>query len=268
MRCHKLFLIGMMIATLAIPVQAAVYGTLKQDMYFDVDGNEIIKSSGTGVSIIDEDEFNYLIRIDEKTNHLIAKHFVKIPGTITKARTEAAIVSGTNQMAQVVGRVKNGEMIMALAKKGSFYKVKVDDTVGYIYSTSVDESKLNHLIASSKGQEVVEYAKQFLGGKYVYGGNNLYTGVDCSGFVQQIMKHFNIALERSSRGQYASNGVSVSKMNIEAGDLVFYGYEGVDHVAIYAGNGQVIHANDESTGIVMSNLHYGKPIIGIKRVIQ
>ena len=87
---------------------------------------------------------------------------------------------------------------MALGKEGNFYKVKVDNTVGYICNTSVDETKLTQLIEESKsvskGEEVVAYAKKYLGGRYKYGGNNLETGVDCSGFAQQIMKHFNISI--------------------------------------------------------------------------
>lgn len=272
MRCHKLLLVGAIVAGLVMPTQAAVYGTLKQDMYFDIDGNKVVKASGTGVSIIDEDELNYLIRIDNEKSDLVGKNLVKLQGTITNTTTNANIVSSVSKDATVLENVSEGEMVMALEKTGSFFKVKYNDTVGYIYNTSVDSSKLTDLIEesneASKGEEVVSYAKQFLGGRYVYGGNNLATGVDCSGFAQQVMKHFNISLARSSREQCASNGYAVSEANIMPGDLVFYGRGSVDHVAIYAGNGQIIHANDESTGIIMSSLHYGKPIIAVKRVIK
>lgn len=271
MRIHKLLLISALVAGMSMPTQAAVYGTLKQDMYFDIEGNQVVKSSGAGVSIIDEDEYNYLIRIDESNSDLVSKRLVALQGTITTARANAAIVEETTQDTKVLGNVSEGDMVMVLAKEGSFYKVKVDNTVGYIYGTSVDETKLTDLIeesrSASKGEEIVAYAKQFLGGKYVYGGNDLATGVDCSGFAQQIMQHFGISIARSSRAQYASNGYAVSQAEIQPGDLVFYGNNSVNHVAIYAGNGQIIHANTESTGIIMSNLYYGKPIIGIKRVI-
>ena len=272
MRIHKLFLIGALAVTLAMPAQAAVYGTLKQDMYFDIEGNQVVKSSGTGVSIIDEDEYNYLIRIDESNSDLVSKRLIKLQGTITRARSNAAIVEETIRDTKILDSVEEGDMVMVLAKEGSFYKVKVDGTVGYIYSSSLDETKLTDLIEESqsfnKGEEIVAYAKQFLGGPYKYGGNNLSTGVDCSGFAQQVMKHFDISIERSSRAQYQANGYAVSQSDIQPGDLVFYGHSRVDHVAIYAGNGQIIHASTESTGIIMSDLYYGKPIIGIKRVIE
>ena len=119
------------------------------------------------------------------------------------------------------------------------------------------------------GEEVIGYAKQFLGNPYVYGGNSLTKGVDCSGFVQQVFKNFDIQLTRSSRSQYASDGYKVSKNDLLPGDLVFYGYNGhIDHVAIYAGEGEIIHASTPKTGITMGDLYYGKPIIGTKRVID
>ncbi len=123
---------------------------------------------------------------------------------------------------------------------------------------------------SATGDAVVAYASQFLGNPYVYGGNSLTGGVDCSGFTSQIMRHFGVSLNRSSSAQYANNGYHVSSDSLQKGDLIFYGYNGhVSHVAIYIGGGQVIHANDERTGICISNAFPsgGKPYIGAKRVL-
>lgn len=159
----------------------------------------------------------------------------------------------------------------------NWYHVEIEGIEGYIYKEQLNQETLN-LIPYTKtvveepetylGEEVIQYAKQFLGNPYVYGGNSLTRGVDCSGFVQQIYKKFDIDVERSSRSQYASNGVKVSKNDLLPGDLIFYGNNGyIDHVAIYAGNGEIIHASTPRTGITMGDLYYGKPIIGIKRVI-
>ncbi|HHX59671.1 MAG TPA: C40 family peptidase, partial [Epulopiscium sp.] len=123
---------------------------------------------------------------------------------------------------------------------------------------------------TTKSNEVINYAKQFLGNPYRYGGNSLTRGIDCSGFTQQIMKKSGIYLQRNSASQYARNGVKVSTNNLQPGDLLFYGYGGrVSHVAIYVGNKQVIHANDPRTGITIGNAFptRGKPLIGAKRVI-
>ena len=137
-------------------------------------------------------------------------------------------------------------------------------------SSSSNTNSSSSSSSSSLGQTVVDYAMQFLGNPYVYGGNSLTNGVDCSGFTSQIMKHFGISLNRSSSAQYANNGYYVSSDNLQKGDLLFYGYSGsVSHVAIYIGGGQVIHANDERTGICISNAFpsSGKKYIGAKRVL-
>lgn len=123
----------------------------------------------------------------------------------------------------------------------------------------------------SKGQQIVDDAKNFIGNPYVYGGNSLTNGVDCSGFTQQIMARHGISLSRSSSSQYANNGYSISSDELQPGDLTFYGYNGkVSHVAIYMGGGKIVHANDERTGIATSNVFPsgGKPYIGAKRVIK
>ena len=135
-------------------------------------------------------------------------------------------------------------------------------------NTSVSDDYSN--AGSATGQAVVNYAMQFLGNPYVYGGNSLTNGIDCSGFTSQVMRHFGISLNRSSAAQYANNGYYVDSSSLQPGDLLFYGYSGqVSHVAIYIGGGQVIHANDERTGICISNAFpsRGKPYIGAKRVI-
>lgn len=122
----------------------------------------------------------------------------------------------------------------------------------------------------SKGEEIVQYAKQFLGNPYRYGGTSLTRGVDCSGFTQQVMKKAGVSLQRSSAAQYASNGVRVSTNNLQPGDLLFYGYGNrVSHVGIYIGDKKMIHASSSTTGIIISDAFRtrGKLLIGAKRVL-
>ena len=136
-------------------------------------------------------------------------------------------------------------------------------------SEDEEENEEENEDASTLGQQIAADAIGFVGGRYVYGGNSLTSGVDCSGFVQQIMKRHGVSVSRSSRIQYASDGEYVRKSDLEPGDLTFYGYDGhVSHVAIYIGNGQIVHANTSSTGILISDLYStGKPYIGAKRVL-
>ena len=107
---------------------------------------------------------------------------------------------------------------------------------------------------------MIEYAKQFLGNPYVYGGTSLTNGTDCSGFTMRIFEHFGYGLSRTSREQ-ANNGTRVSLSEIQPGDLLFYSHGGsIGHVAIYIGNGQIIHASTERTGIIIGNAFYTTPV--------
>jgi cell wall-associated NlpC family hydrolase len=127
----------------------------------------------------------------------------------------------------------------------------------------------NEVKQLAKGEAVVNYAKQFIGLRYVSGGNSLTNGVDCSGFTKQVYAKFNVSLERRSRDQFASDGRSVSRADLAPGDLVFYGVGGsVRHVAIYVGNDQIIHAPvpGKSVCIVPIKQRGDDPIIGYKRI--
>ena len=115
---------------------------------------------------------------------------------------------------------------------------------------------------SSQGQAILQYAQQFIGNPYVYGGNSLTDGVDCSGFVQQVMANFGISTQRTSWGQ-ETDGTAVSYNDVQVGDLIIYD----GHSAIYAGNNQVINAIDEAHGIGYSDVNSGQ-IVAIRRLVD
>lgn len=110
----------------------------------------------------------------------------------------------------------------------------------------------------AKRQAVVDFALQFEGNPYVYGGTSLTNGADCSGFVMSVFANFGYSLPRVAADQCAaSTRKDVSQ--IEPGDLVFYGHGYVDHVALYIGDGKIIHASGSATGIKISNYDYEQP---------
>lgn len=120
------------------------------------------------------------------------------------------------------------------------------------------------------GQAIATYAQQFLGSPYVYGGNDLLTGVDCSGFTQQVCRAFDIQIPRTSKDQ-SLMGVEVDFLVVQPGDFLFFGssLEDISHVGIYVGDGQMIHASTPDTGVVISpvKLHASSvPLQTIKRL--
>ena len=168
-----------------------------------------------------------------------------------------------------------GEQFQVLEDMGDgFVKVKVRDAVGYLpvegYASlsQTDEATLAALDAAQDAaaaaefrQGVANYALQFVGGRYSYGGSDPHTGADCSGFTRYVMQHAaGISLARSSGGQ-AAQGTPVSADQMKPGDLIFYGNgRSINHVAMYIGNGQVVHASTYKTGIKTSPWNYRTPV--------
>lgn len=114
---------------------------------------------------------------------------------------------------------------------------------------------------SGSGSEIASYALKFVGNPYVYGSTSLTNGTDCSGFVQSVYRSFGYSIPRDSRSQAAGAGRSVDLGSLRAGDLVFYtgGSGSVNHVALYIGGGQVVHASNPRTGIKVSKVNYRTP---------
>ena len=114
---------------------------------------------------------------------------------------------------------------------------------------------------SDLGNAVVDYAMQFVGNPYVYGGTSLTNGADCSGFVMSVYKNFGVSLPHSSSAD-RSQGYDVGGLaNAQPGDLVCYS----GHVGIYAGNGQIVHASTSKTGIIVSNANY-RNVLAVRRI--
>ena len=115
---------------------------------------------------------------------------------------------------------------------------------------------------SGSGSSVVDYATQFVGNPYVWGGTSLTNGADCSGFVQSVYANFGISLPRTSyEQQYA--GTEVSYADAQPGDLICYG----GHVAIYMGNGRIVHASNSVDGIKISDNAAYRTIVSVRRLV-
>ena len=126
--------------------------------------------------------------------------------------------------------------------------------------TSSDSDSSSY--SSGSGSSVVNYATQFVGNPYVWGGTSLTNGADCSGFVQSVYANFGVSLPRTSYEQQNA-GTEVSYADAQPGDLICYG----GHVAIYMGNGQIVHASNSQDGIKISNDATYRTIVSVRRLV-
>lgn len=111
--------------------------------------------------------------------------------------------------------------------------------------------------------EICEFARQFVGNPYRWGGTSLTNGADCSGFTLSVYANYGVSLPHSSKAQ-ANCGTRIDLSELQPGDLVFYGGSNIHHVAMYIGNGQVVHAQSTNTGIVVSSMNYNTPTRAVR----
>lgn len=199
----------------------------------------------------------------------LATTMARVTTDSLKVRAEA------NTDSEVITLVPNGERLEVIEVEGDWVKVGLDDQEVYVSADYVEvSSELSTAITMTEllyGQgvsdvrvDICQYAKEFLGNPYVWGGTSLTKGADCSGFVLSIFKKYGVSLPHSSRAQ-ANCGTTIKVSEAQPGDLIFYGNgKTINHVAIYIGGGQVIHASSPKTGIRISNVSYRSPVKAVK----
>ncbi|MBQ9140779.1 MAG: SH3 domain-containing protein [Lachnospiraceae bacterium] len=141
-------------------------------------------------------------------------------------------------------------------------------------TTKLENTKLEFPATTYTSNEelrkaIVENAMQYVGDKYVHGGNSLETGTDCSGFTMLILAQYGYSISRTPSGQYSSAGRSIDYSEIQPGDIICYTSNGSSctHVAFYIGDGQIVHAANSRKGVIVGKADYST-IIGIKNVID
>lgn len=194
--------------------------------------------------------------------------------TMAKVNTTTLFVrSEPNTDCTIITMVPIDEELTVLEELEGWCKIELDDEEGYVSSDYVslsDELPKAITIKELKKNEnpgvsdtrvdLVQYALQFVGNRYVWGGESLTSGVDCSGFTMKVYEHFGIYLPHSSSSQ-SGYGTKVTYDTAKPGDLFFYGSGGsIGHVAIYIGNGQIVHASNAREGIKISNCGYRTPL--------
>ena len=179
-----------------------------------------------------------------------------------------------NTECEILALMPEGEEVEVIEDQGEWLKVSVDSEEGYVSADYVSVSnELNKAMTMTEvryGQgvsdvkvDLVAYACQFVGNPYVWGGTSLTHGADCSGFTLSIFAKYGIYLPHSSAAQ-ANCGRRISASEAQPGDLFFYGGGRISHVAIYIGNGQIVHASSQRTGIKISNAYYRSPVCVVR----
>jgi len=168
---------------------------------------------------------------------------------------------------KVTGEPRYGE---TLAEEAARIAAEKKEAAKAAAQAEADRKAAAAKAKADKAKQVADYAKTAVGTAYVWGGTSISSGVDCSGLCYAAYKKFGYTLPRVSRDMAASRSllsVTPNTTYLKAGDLVFYASGGVvDHVAMYIGNGQVVHASDYSTGVIISRYNYRTPH-SAKRVI-
>lgn len=185
--------------------------------------------------------------------------------------------SGPSTDSAPVNILNKDSVVVITEKLEGWYQVE-DGYVSAQYVEVIDDAKAAELRTSvaysnsSLGQKAVEYAMQFLGYRYVYGGASPSTGFDCSGLTSYVYKNaLGVSINRVSSAQF-SNGTYVDKGSLQPGDLLFFANNGttINHVGMYIGNNQFIHASSPTTGIIISNLSesfYLRTYYGARRIV-
>lgn len=209
-----------------------------------------------------------------------AKHKAEeLASTVARVTTDSLKVRAeASTDSEVITMVPNGEELEVAAVEGDWVKVLLDDEEVYVSAEFVEVSaELGTAVTMSEllyGQgisdvrvDICQYAKEFLGNPYVWGGTSLTKGTDCSGYVMSLYKKYGVNLPHSSRAQ-ANCGTTIKVSEAQPGDLIFYGKgKTINHVAMYIGGGKVIHASNPKTGIRISNVSYRTPFKAV-RILQ
>ena len=191
--------------------------------------------------------------------------------------------SAASTSASRLGSLNKGDVVAVTGIDNGWYKISTKGVTGYVSSDYMVTCKdsagsrgdgataVATASSSSLGQQVVDYAKQYLGCPYVYGGNGP-SSFDCSGYTSYVYRHFGYTLNRTASTQL-SNGTSVSKSELQPGDLVFFKYntsKAASHVGIYIGGGQFIHASTNTYTVKIDDLtrgHYANVYVGARRIL-
>ena len=176
-----------------------------------------------------------------------------------------------NTDCEIMTCIPHGERIVVTNEYDDWIELEIDDEVGYCAKEFVEittelrdamtltEARFGEGVTDGRAA-LVNFALQYVGNRYVWGGTSLEHGIDCSGFTMRVYQQFGYSLPHYS-GSQAQMGTAITMAEAQPGDLIFYGSgKRIGHVAIYMGNGQIVHASNKRDGIKISSAYYRTPL--------
>lgn len=248
---------------------------------------EVTEDTATTNTTEEKEETTPTVKEISKTGYVTAESLM--------VRKEASASS------EDLDSLSKNDKVQITGQVDGWYQIKINGKTGYVSAKYISDTKVAETTSrsgstikeekvtpmeveekteettssttsnSNKGTSVVEYAKNYIGCKYVSGGSSPSTGFDCSGFTSYVYKNFGVSLSRSSKGQI-NDGVAVSRSNLQPGDIVVFNNSGntaIGHVGIYIGGDNFIHAANPSQGVTITSLsssYYSKRYVGARRV--
>lgn len=239
---------------------------------------------GETVVILDGQGTNWYHINHDGTVGYVAAMYIKDVET-AKNFTAAGVLTGSDVRLRatpsttggILATCPSGTAVSVVGINSGWYKVSYNGNTGYIRSDLMEitsGSQTAMKAVSSAGQQIADFAYTFVGYPYIYGAANPSSGFDCSGLTYYVYNRFGYSISRTASQQFRNNGVSISKDELQPGDLVFFSSNGgrsITHVGLYYGNGMFVNASTSTTGVIFSSLSsawYTKTYYGAKRILQ
>ena len=253
--------------TTAETVKAQLNVRIGKGTDHDVAGR--IRKGGVFFVLDDKTDDDWVfIETEDSGQHVLRGYVLREFITETNAKARFKKYGDKYRSYVQVSKTEKDNPVFGDVKK-TVYRHLVKEHTRVTYEWKMEENELvktQSAAASADRTEIIRYAQQFLGNPYVWGGESLTDGCDCSGFTMQVYRHFGIELPRCSYEQ-AEVGIKINAEDALPGDLLFYARNGtIYHVLMYIGEGKAINASSSMTGIIISNVDYDKTCWGVRMI--